>query len=329
VLIAQVRRTIERRGLIPSGARVLCACSGGPDSAALLFVLSRLAAEMSFELEAASVDHGLRVEAARDVAIAAQQAAEIGVRFHALRVQVERRPSLQAAAREARYEALLRLAAERGASRVAVGHTRDDQAETVLLRLIRGTGLSGLGAIDPDRTDGVIRPLIDCDRADAHRLAREHFRETAEDASNSDLRFERVRIRAHVMPVLLRENPQLVRHLCALADEARECRLPLEAAANALLDEAQAGLSASSLRISALAGRPALLRRAALRAWLHKLGATPVSRVHVEEVDHAVRVQRGHVWLANGFSARVEGDGLVHLRPSRPGLGRKPQADEP
>jgi tRNA(Ile)-lysidine synthase len=329
VVIAQVRRTIEERGLIPSGARVLCACSGGPDSAAMLFALSRLAAEMSFELEAASVDHGLRPEAALDVAIAAQQAAAVQVRFHALRVSVERRPSLQARAREARYEALLRLAVERDASRVAVGHTRDDQAETVLLRLIRGSGLHGLGAIDPDRTDGVIRPLIDCDRADVHRLAREQFREIADDASNSDLRFERVRIRAHVMPLLLRENPQLARHLSALADEAREYRVPLEAAANALLDEAQAGLSPGSLRIEVLAGRPAVVRRAALRTWLHKLGATPVSRVHVEEVDHAVRVHRGHVWLANGFCARVEGDGLVHLRPSRPGPGEKPQADEP
>lgn len=329
MLIAQARRTIAERGLIPTGARVLCACSGGPDSAALLFVLSRLTTAMSFELEAASVDHGLRPDAARDVAIAAQQAAAVGVRFHALRVSVECRPSLQAQARKARYEALLRLAAERGAVRVAVGHTRDDQAETVLLRLIRGAGLHGLGAIDPDREDGVIRPLIDCDRVEVHRLARDEFREIADDASNSDLRFERVRIRAHVMPLLVRENPQLARHLCALADEAREYRVPLEAAASALLDEAEAGLSPGLLRMAVLAGRPAVLRRAALRAWLHKLGATPVSRVHVEEVDHAVQVYRGHVWLANGFSARVEGDGLVHLCPSRPDPAGKPQAGEP
>jgi tRNA(Ile)-lysidine synthase len=327
MLIAQVRRTIEERALIPRGARVLCACSGGPDSAGLLFALARLRAEMSFELEAASVDHGLRPEAAHDVAIAARQAERLGIRFHALQIAVERRSSLQARAREARYEALLRLAAERGAVRVAVGHTRDDQAETVLLRLLRGAGLHGLGAIDPRRDDGVIRPLIDCDREEVHRVAREHFGEIAIDASNSDLRFERVRIRAHVMPVLLAENPQLTRSLSALADEARDYRAPLEAAARALLDEARAGLPPESLRSAVLAARPAPLRRAALRNWLQELGATPVSRAHVEDVDRAVRIHRGHVWLAHGFCARAEGDGLVHLHPSAP--GRKAQAGEP
>lgn len=327
MLIAQVRRTIEDRELIPHGARVLCACSGGPDSGALLLALARLAPELSFELEAASVDHGLRAEAALDVAIAARQAEQLGVRFHALQIAVERGPSLQARAREARYEALLGLARERGAVRVAVGHTRDDQAETVLLRLLRGAGLHGLGAIEPLRADGVIRPLIDCDREDVHRLAREQFREIAIDASNSDLRFERVRIRAHVMPPLLAENPQLTRHLSALADEAREYRAPLEAAACSLLDEARAGLPPESLRSAVLAARPAVLRRAALRVWLQELGATPVSRAHVEDVDRAVRIQRGHVWLAHGFCARAEGDGLVHLHPSDP--SQKAQAGEP
>jgi tRNA(Ile)-lysidine synthase len=326
VLIAQARRTIEERELIPRGARVLCACSGGPDSAAMLFVLARLAPEMSFELEAASVDHGLRAEAAHDVAIAAQQAAELGVRFHALKVEVDRRPSLQAQAREARYQALLRLAREQSAVRVAVGHTRDDQAETVLLRLIRGTGLHGLGAIDPHREDGVIRPLIDCDRADVHQLARERFGEIAADAGNSDLRFERVRIRAHVMPLLLAENPQITRHLCALADEARDYRAPLEAAVRTLLEEAGAGAPPKALRISVLAERPASLRRETLRAWLQIHGATPVSRAHVEEVNHAVRVRRGHVWLANGFHAVAGADGLVELIEGRRPTG---QAGEP
>jgi tRNA(Ile)-lysidine synthase len=326
VLIAQVRRTIEARALIPRGARVLCACSGGPDSAALLYVLSRLAPELSFELEAASVDHGLRASAEDDVAIAGQQAAAVGVPFHALRVDVERRPSLQAQARAARYRALLQLAAARKAVRVAVGHTRDDQAETVLLRLIRGTGLNGLSAIEPARDDGVIRPLIDSDRADVHRLAREHFREIAVDPSNADERFERVRIRTHLMPLLRSENPQIARHLSALADEARDYRAPLELAARTLLDAACADLPPRTLQAAVLAERPALLRRAALRAWLQQHGATPVSRAHVEELDHALQVRRGHVWLAQGFCARATEDGLVQLIAGPPDGG---QAGEP
>ena len=324
-LVARVRRTLDERRLIPPESRVLCACSGGPDSAALLLVLARLAPASKFQLEAACVDHGLRPEGARDLEIARAQAASLGIPFHALRVEVERRPSLQAAAREARYGALLRLASERSANRVAVGHTRDDQAETVLARLIRGTGLHGLGAIDPCRADGVIRPLIDCDRDEVQRVAREEFREIADDASNADERFERVRIRAHVMPVLRAENPQLTRHLCELADEAREFRAPLEDAVRALLDEAGSGAEARCLRGAVLADRPASLRRAALRAWLGREGAIPVSRAHVEELDHALQVRRGHVWLARGFCARVDAHGSVELQ--LPPAGG--QADEP
>jgi len=316
MVLARVRRTIVERGLIPSGARVLCACSGGPDSAALLYALSQLGRELGFELEAASVDHGLRPDAARDVACAGRQAATLGVPFHGLRVEVGEGASLQAHAREARYTALLRLASERGASRVAVGHTRDDQAETVLARLLRGSGLQGLAAIDPCRADGVVRPLIDCERGEVHALARAHFTEIAEDPSNLDPRFERVRIRAHVMPALLAENPRLTEHLAALADEARDYRVPLEFTALAALSDAS--VDARSVRISVLADRPLLVRHEALSAWLTREGVVPVSRSHVAELDHALRVRRGHVWLSLRFQARVDAAGdLLSLASSQ------------
>ena len=282
----------------------------------MLFALARLAPEFGFELEAASVDHGLRAEAARDVEIAARQAASLGVAFHALRVHVSPGASVQAQARAARYAALLHLAADRGASRLAVGHTRDDQAETVLLRLVRGTGLHGLGAIDPRRADGVIRPLIDCDRAEVQRLAAAEFSELADDSSNADPRYERVRLRAHVMPLLAAENPNLAEHLAALADEAREYRVPLERAVGELLALALAG--PRSLRIAVLAGRPGLLRRAALRAWLERHGIARVSRAHVNELEHAVRSGRGHIWLSQGWSAVATPDGILELQGSLP-----------
>jgi len=323
MLLARIRQTIVERDLIPRGSRVLCGCSGGPDSAALLFALARLAPELDYELEAASVDHGLRAEAARDVAIAARQAAGLGVTFHPLRVDVAKAASVQAQAREARYAALQSLAAQRGAARIAVGHTRDDQAETVLLRLVRGTGLHGLGAIEPRRADGVIRPLIDCDRADVHRLAVAQFAELADDASNADPRYERVRLRAHVMPLLLAENPRLAEHLAALADEAREYRIPLEQAVVELLEHATVG--PNGLRMSVLAERPGVLRRAALRAWLGSHGISSVSRAHVDALEHAVRVRRGHIWLSRGWSATTTSEGLLVLQGSLPGG----QADEP
>jgi tRNA(Ile)-lysidine synthase len=305
-VLAQVRRTIEARELILPGARVLCACSGGPDSAALLVALARLAPELGFSVEVASVDHGLRPDAVRDVAIAGAQAESLGLPFHPLKVQVSPGGSLQAKARAARYASLKACAAALGATRIAVGHTRDDQAETVLLRLLRGSGLRGLGAIDPRRRDGVVRPLIDCDRAEAHQLARASFREIALDPSNHDPRFERVRIRAHVLPALLAEDPRLTGHLADLADEAREVRSPLRAAAVGLVEHARVpGAEAESLRISVLAERPAQLRRAALREWLEQRGVAPVARAHLLELDHVLLTQRGHVWLPKAANVRV------------------------
>ncbi|HKU39306.1 MAG TPA: tRNA lysidine(34) synthetase TilS [Polyangiales bacterium] len=318
-----MRRTIVERGMIARGARVLCACSGGPDSAALLAALARLAPELGFELEAASVDHGLRPDAARDVAIAGRQAAALQVPFHALRVDVSSGASVQAHARSARYAALLGLAARLGATRVAVGHTRDDQAETVLARLLRGTGLAGLAAIDPVREDGVIRPLIDCERSAVHAFAAEQCTELAADPSNGDERFERVRIRAHVMPLLLTENPRITDHLATLADEARELRAPLEHLAAAAL--AQACVSARHVRIPILAERPLVVRHAALRAWLTREGAVPVARSHVAELDRALLARRGHVWLACGFRARVDTpDDLVLIDASPGGAKSEP-----
>jgi tRNA(Ile)-lysidine synthase len=322
-VIARVRRTLVERGLVRGVKRVLCACSGGPDSAALMGALATLAPELGLELEVASVDHGLRPGAAEDVAIAARQAASLGLGFHALRVEVSPGGSLQAKARAARYGALKRLAAERGLERIAVGHTQDDQAETVLLRMLRGSGLRGLSAIDPHRADGVIRPLIDCPRGEVLGWAEASFAELARDPSNADDRFGRVRLRTHVMPVLLRENPRLVEHLAALSDEAREERAPIRTAAEALLREADSG--GDSLRLSVLAERPGRVRRAALSVWLQARGVEPLSRAHLVELDRAVLSQRGHVWLPKRAVMRVEEhSGSTQFRLVLPQTGRPP-----
>jgi tRNA(Ile)-lysidine synthase len=135
---ARVRQTLRDRGLVEPGMTVLVACSGGPDSAALLRALGLVAPELGFSLAAASVNHGLRASAALDVEIARAQALALGIPFHSLHVQLAPGGSIQAQARTARYAALLALAAAQGMQRIATGHTRDDQAETVVLRLLRG-----------------------------------------------------------------------------------------------------------------------------------------------------------------------------------------------
>jgi tRNA(Ile)-lysidine synthase len=311
-LVARVRRTIVERALIPVGGQVVCACSGGPDSAALLACLARLAPELRFGVIAASVDHGLRAEAAEDVRIAAAQAERMGVTFHALRIRVAAGPSLQARARDQRYAALTELARALGASRIAVGHTQDDQAETVLARVLRGAGVTGLGAIRPLRADGVVRPLIDCRRTDAHLFARACFDCVASDRSNHDQRFGRVRIRSHVVPSLEAEDPALIRHLAQLADDARDCMQVVDQLADQLFR--QAAPDTETLEFSAIAAQPAALRKAVLRRFVERGAGVSVGRAELTQLDRITLRGRGEVWLTAGYSVLAAGVGRLRLQ---------------
>jgi tRNA(Ile)-lysidine synthase len=225
--LSTILRTIADRALFEPGARVLVAVSGGPDSMALLHALWEARARLGLTLEVVGVDHGLRPEAARELELVHARAQALGLPFWRLEADLarERRGgvSLQDAARRARLGALATLAAERGA-RVALGHQADDQAETVLFRILRGTGLAGLAGI-PYRRDPFVRPLLDVRRAEILRYLRRRSIPFIEDPSNADPRFARARIRHRVLPLLAEENPRVVEALLALASAARSERL--------------------------------------------------------------------------------------------------------
>ena len=175
MITSTVRRTVHERALVSPGDHVLVACSGGPDSTTLLHVLHRLRSELGITLCVASIDHGLRPESAFEVEQVGAFASTLGLPFYPVRVDLAAEGvSIQARARELRYEALHEVARSHDAVRIAVGHTQDDQAETVLARMLRGAGLRGLGGIEARRSDGVIRPLLDCSRADVRTYALEH-----------------------------------------------------------------------------------------------------------------------------------------------------------
>src|SRR2546430_8715498 len=151
--------------MLAGGESVLVAVSGGADSVALLHVLATLARAWCLGLHALHVDHGLRADSARDAEVVRRLGQRLGVPVDVATVTVERRGSLEAAARAARYAALTACADRVGAARIALGHTADDQAETVLMRVLQGTGMRGLAGIPPVR-DRIIRPLIECRHAD-------------------------------------------------------------------------------------------------------------------------------------------------------------------
>jgi tRNA(Ile)-lysidine synthase len=314
VIVARVRRTLLERALLPAhGARVLVACSGGPDSAALLVALARLSGQLGLIVEAASVDHGLRAEAAADVAIAGRQAAALGVPFHPLRVQVEAGGSVQANARAARYAALHGLAQRIGAERIAVGHTQDDQAETVIMRMLRGASVAGLAGIEPLRADGVMRPLIDCRRTDVAAFATQHCEELARDPSNEDLRHERVRVRKQLLPLLELEDASFAQHLADLADDARAASAAISTAAAAWLSEA-APEPGDTIELSSLRRAPEAVRRAGLRLWLARATGHEPGRSHVEQLERAA-VAAVEVWLPGGWIVSSDAVRLRLLRP--------------
>jgi tRNA(Ile)-lysidine synthase len=216
-LISLTRTALREGCLIPRGARVLVAVSGGPDSMALLHVLGHLRSRLAFGLFAHGVDHGLRPAAAGELDLAEEFAGRLEVPFTRSAVRLAPGGNLQARARTVRWEALRIAASRAGAHRIATGHHADDRAETVLMRILRGTGPRGLAALPPLDGDR-IRPFYRARRADIDAHVARHAVPHALDPSNRDPRFLRTRVRADVMPILERLSPRVVEHLCHLAD---------------------------------------------------------------------------------------------------------------
>jgi tRNA(Ile)-lysidine synthase len=212
-------RDVRDPPLIPRGARVIVAVSGGPDSMALLHVLGLLRGRLGFGLFAHGVDHGLRPAAATELDLAADLARSLDVPFTRSRVALAPGGNLQARARTLRWEALRSAASHVRADRIATGHHADDRAETVLMRILRGTSPRGLAALPPLDGDR-IRPFYRARRADIDAHVARHALPHAADPSNRDPRFLRTRVRLEVMPMLERLSPRIVEHLCALADAA-------------------------------------------------------------------------------------------------------------
>jgi tRNA(Ile)-lysidine synthase len=217
-LITLVRSTLVAHALAPRGTALLVAVSGGPDSMALLHVLAGLRSKGAFGLFAHGVDHGLRPEAAAELELAAELARSLDVPFSRSRVSVRPGGNLQERARLARWAALREAAARLGADRIATAHHADDRAETLLMRMLRGTGTRGLAAMPPRDGDRV-RPMITARRRDVEAHVARHRLPFATDPSNRDPRFLRTRVRYELLPVLERLSPRIVEHLCSLADD--------------------------------------------------------------------------------------------------------------
>ena len=273
---------IRRYDLLPRGGRVVAAVSGGADSVALLHLLLELQERGELIVAAAAhFNHQLRDEADADERFCADLATSLGVRFERASADVrglarQEKRSVEDAARRARYGFLLEVAERLAADGVAVGHTLDDQAETFLLRVLRGAGTRGLGGIRP-KAGLVIRPLLDIRRLDLRAYAAERRLACREDATNADVAIPRNRVRHELIPYLEREfSPGIVEVLAREAASAREDEEKLHADAIelarsiVLTDTAHKAPLVDANQLTAL--HPALAARVAREA-LARLGS--------------------------------------------------------
>src|SRR6266850_2349924 len=223
--------------MLRPGDRVGAAVSGGADSVALLLLLLGLGEKLGVVLSVVHFNHKLRGKASdADEKFVAKLAAKHGLEFHTASVHVAKkakkeRANLEDAARRARYDYFRSLVESGALARVAVAHTADDQAETVLAHILRGTGLTGLGGIHPV-AGPVIRPLLHVRRGELRTYLRAKKQKWREDATNRDTTRTRARIRRKLLPLLEKQfQPAIVEHLATLADLAREDEAFLEAVA--------------------------------------------------------------------------------------------------
>lgn len=264
-----VKQTLQSAG-IGRGLPLVAAVSGGVDSLVLLHLLVALAEEMGFGLSVCHVDHAMREESADDAQYVAMLCTAWGVPCYIERVDVWARvhrtgESPEEAARNLRYEVLRRRAREAGGAKIVLAHHQGDQAETVLLHLLRGAGTSGLGGMRAIR-DSLIRPLLPFSKDTLVAYAQRHGIIPREDRTNSDITYLRNRVRLRLLPELETYQPQIKRRLCRLAEIVQADEDFLEAAADAYWDKmARAADGRCTIRRDAFRKAPLAMQRRLVR----------------------------------------------------------------
>jgi tRNA(Ile)-lysidine synthase len=312
---------IQRYSLITRKELVVVGVSGGADSVCLLHVLAKWRKRLGIKLHIAHLNHQLRgTESEADAEYVSNLAGSLGIpstieRQDVAAYRAERNCSIEEAARELRYAFLARVARKVGARRIAIGHTRDDQVETILMHILRGTGITGLCGLAPcspmmydsqgisspasssslrDHPSSlrakrsnllVIRPLLDITRAETASYCQEHQLEPRIDSSNLSPSFFRNRLRLHLLPLLRQYNPSIDQALLRLADIAKEDNAFIEQQASGLWDEvARQENNTIYLNKKQVAGLPIALQRQLLRAAVTRLAGDvrDIEASHIE-----------------------------------------------
>jgi tRNA(Ile)-lysidine synthase len=292
-MVERIAGNISRYNMFQPGARVGVAVSGGADSVCLLHVLFELAPRWNLHLRVIHVEHGIRGEASRaDTQFVRELAESLGLPFACRTADVpalaqETRDNLEQAARRIRHEFYRELTARGEVDRVATGHTRNDQAETVLYRILRGSGVSGVAGIRPATSDGIVRPLLLLCRGEVESWLRERHISWREDQTNADPAYLRNRIRHQLMPLLRSEyNPSVDDVLARMATLAAE---------DEQFWDAQIGDVPSTFEVSRIADATSALGRRIVRKAIENVKGDlrQVDFNHVEAILNLARSTEG------------------------------------
>jgi tRNA(Ile)-lysidine synthase len=289
-VLERVTATARAHEMFLPGQSILVAVSGGPDSVCLLYSLHHLRRLFKLRLEVFHLDHRLRSGSASETAYVRQLAARLGVPFH---LQVagstpSKGESVEAWARMERIRHASELCRETGAERIAEGHTLDDQAETVLIALIRGGGLEALAAIEPV-LGREVQPLIDVTRSEVEAFCRALHLRPRRDPTNLDTRLLRNAVRLEVIPAIERAVGRDVRATLArtsgvLRRDERELRLQASAAAETLVEETPSGLDIDA---NGLLGQPNAIASRVVRTAIYRMGVVPTEEAITSILDLA------------------------------------------
>jgi len=298
-LVTAVADTIARQKMLSHGDRVLVGVSGGADSVALVHILHRLSTGLNLRIGAAHLNHALREkDADRDAAFVRTFARRMGLpcfddRLDVARQQQNRGGNLEEAGRQARYRFFTQTAQREGFNKIALGHHADDNAELVLMNMLRGAGPMGIAGIPPSREPGIIRPLIHVKRFQIKAYIKDNHLDYVEDASNQDTRFLRNRVRHELLPLLTEAyNPRVADALVRMASISRVEEEWLEQLTGSMLkaailtrDEKQLALSRTYL--SGLHPAPARrVLRGALKTLKHDLRG--ITLKHIDDIMRLV-----------------------------------------
>jgi len=301
-VLQRIAQTIARHRMFEPAQQVGVAVSGGADSVCLLYVLLELAPRWGLHLSVLHLDHGLRGEESRqDAEFVRRLADQLGLPLSLRETPVAQSPdNLEQAARQARLAFFRETISSGAVQRIATGHTRSDQAETVLFRFLRGSGTAGLAGIRPVTSEGIVRPLIEIERSEVQQFLLQRGIAWREDSTNRGLQFARNRIRHELLPQIAREwNPAIGETLANTADWALAEEAWWDAEIDRLAAEhftAVGDAGAILLRAPVLAALPlAVARRLVRRAMeLAKGDLRAIDFGHIRSVMDLARSTEGH-----------------------------------